>query len=365
MFERNPTWSAKRLNEEVGRIGQAPIALSPYGTVIPVDPYPKQIKIWSADGSFRTEDDPLRVAEVEYYKVRGLEPVQTNVSSIPHLLACCAIDPDAWSAVIFHPGALDGVGPFRTVSSPLRDWLIRAASLGRVGKETPANISLWNSELNIQQALAFFSSERPRPLTTNIQSELSAFPLPDLVPSRSANLSWLAEYLDSFEATQLAKDGGQLKKDVKSPDDAVALKAGLWQMNGFLEQSHELAQSVEGGGREKAGDYWHAIMHRREPDYPNAKYWFRRVGTHGIHPFLARDSDGILSECSSPAAKHWRSKITGNSWEKWNPLAFVDLCEQLVDADDSDLLLAARQIQLIEMVLLLKSTHHYTFDDAP
>jgi hypothetical protein len=123
-----------------------------------------------------------------------------------------------------------------------------------------------------------------------------------------------------------------------------------------------LAQSVEGGCRERAGDYWHAITHRREPDYSNAKYWFRRVGTHGIHRFLARDADDILETCASSAAANWRSKITGNSSEKWNPLAFVDLCEQLGEKGDPELSLAARQIQLIEMVLLLKSTHHYVFD---
>jgi hypothetical protein len=365
MFERNPTWSARRLSEEVARIGSAPIALSPYGTVTELDPYPKQTEYPSADGTWHTEDDPLRVAEVEYYKVSCIETVQSNISSMPHLLACGAIDPDAWSVVIFHPGALDAVGPFRNVSSPLRDWLIRAAYLGRVGKQTLGNPSLWKSGLNIHQPLAFFTSERPRPLTTNVRSELSIFPLPHLVPSEAANSSWLAEHLDLFDASQLAKDRGQLKKEVKSPDDAIALKAGLWQMNGFLGPSHDLAQSVEGGCRERAGDYWHAIMHRREPDYSNARYWFRRVGNHGIHPFLARDADGILSACPSAAVKHWRSRITGNSWENWNPLAFVDLCEQLADAHDADLLLAARQIQLIEMVLLLKSTHHYTFDDAP
>lgn len=363
MFQRNPTWSAGRLNEEVARIRSAPIALSPYGTVSPLDPYPKQTRFPTADGTCHTEDDPLRIAEVEYYKVRGIETVQTNISSMPHLLACCAIDPDPWSVVILHPRALDAVGPFRDVSSPLRDWLIRAARLGRVGKQDLGiNPSLWKSGLKIHEPLAFFISERPRSYTTNVRSELSVFPLPDLVPSEAENLSWLSEQLDSFDAGHLANDRGQLKKEVKSPDDAVALKAGLWQMNGFLDQSHELAQSVEGGCREKAGDYWHAIMHRREPDYSNAKYWFRRVGSHGIHAFLARDADGILSACPSPAAAHWRDKITGNSWEKWNPLAFVDLCEQVEKKDDPELSLAARQIQLIEMVLLLKSTHHDTFD---
>ena len=257
--------------------------------------------------------------------------------------------------------ALDAVGPFRDVSSPLRDWLIRAARLGRVGKQDMVHLSLWRADLAIGRPLAFIASDRPRPFATDVQAELSAFPLPDLVPSAAANSSWLAEHLDSFDASQLAKDSRQLKKEVKSPDDAAALVAGVWQMNGFLDQSHELAQSVEGRCRERAGDYWHAIMHRREPDYSNAKYWFRRVGPHGIHTFLARDADDILAACPAKEARNWRDKITGNASEKWNPLAFVDLCEHVAKGGDADLSLAARQIQLIEMVLLLKSTHSYTF----
>jgi hypothetical protein len=51
---------------------------------------------------------------------------------------------------------------------------------------------------------------------------------------------------------------------------------GLWIRHDFLEESHEISQTIKNA----SGSYWHAIMHRREPDSYNAKYWFRQVGKH-------------------------------------------------------------------------------------
>lgn len=49
--------------------------------------------------------------------------------------------------------------------------------------------------------------------------------------------------------------------------------AGLWLLAGDLERSHQISQSIN----TPEGSYWHGIMHRREGDYPNARYWMRRV----------------------------------------------------------------------------------------
>ena len=54
-----------------------------------------------------------------------------------------------------------------------------------------------------------------------------------------------------------------------------ALLAGLLQMHDYLDESHSVSQNMEGTA---LGDHWHGIMHRREPDYSNAKYWYRRLG---------------------------------------------------------------------------------------
>lgn len=63
---------------------------------------------------------------------------------------------------------------------------------------------------------------------------------------------------------------------------ANACISGLWLLHNYLDQSHEISQSIE----TPVGSHWHAIMHRLEGDFYNSKYWYRRVGRwelyHGI-----------------------------------------------------------------------------------
>lgn len=48
---------------------------------------------------------------------------------------------------------------------------------------------------------------------------------------------------------------------------AAACLAGLWLYHDFLDESHSLSQQIE----TVEGSYWHGLMHRREPDFSNAK----------------------------------------------------------------------------------------------
>src|SRR5262245_30984412 len=56
-------------------------------------------------------------------------------------------------------------------------------------------------------------------------------------------------------------------------DMASACQAGLWLAFDFLFESHAISQELH----TPEGSFWHAIMHSREPDASNSKYWWRRV----------------------------------------------------------------------------------------
>jgi hypothetical protein len=170
--------------------------------------------------------------------------------------------------------------------------------------------------------------------------------LPALAPSGTSR-GWLLQQIQALRPQDLVPEAS-------SPPDAVALQAGLLQLHDALDASHSLSQGIEGRGRHQAGDYWHGIMHRREPDDSNAKYWFRQLGAHPVFDELASAADAILTRCESPDAARWRERLGTPS--SWDAFAFVDLCSRCRRSADGGLETAVRRIQLVEMLLLLIQT---------
>ena len=108
-----------------------------------------------------------------------------------------------------------------------------------------------------------------------------------------------------------------LSRRIAAADLPPAAASALLLWNDDLDASHTLSQGLP----DPFGCWLHGTMHRREGDFSNSKYWFRKVGTHAGFAELTRRAAALLAQASvqpSPALAALA--------ERWDPFAFVDLC---------------------------------------
>jgi hypothetical protein len=148
-----------------------------------------------------------------------------------------------------------------------------------------------------------------------------------------------------FSAGDLeAKLGAFFKTARVAPGAQLLLRSAALLWHDHLDASHTISQSIE----TRDGSWLHGIMHRREPDYGNAKYWFRRVGQHEAFPKLAERVAALLHNDGGELTE----RLIENG--EWMPFEFVDACEQAEQGNDAALNATLRQIQAAEFDVLVE-----------
>src|SRR5262249_43585214 len=132
-------------------------------------------------------------------------------------------------------------------------------------------------------------------------------PLGPGTPNRAVRAALEAATAEEFFGNQHVRDRQM----------ADACRAGLWLYHDFLDESHAISQDID----TPTGSYWHGLLHRRETDFSNSKYWFRRVGTHPVYEPLLVAARELVPD--PPVAARFLTTQAA-----WDPFAFIDLCEQ-------------------------------------
>ena len=84
------------------------------------------------------------------------------------------------------------------------------------------------------------------------------------------------------------------------------MRAGLFYFHNALDDATSRRKRYEGD----LAAYWHGMVHRREGDFDNARYWMRRAGEQpGFQEMQSRASDG--------GAPHMARQ------SNWDPFLFI------------------------------------------
>ncbi|MBY0587012.1 hypothetical protein K2X85_07535 [bacterium] len=130
--------------------------------------------------------------------------------------------------------------------------------------------------------------------------------------SREGIVSLAAGSPDQPSAEILSRCTWEVLKESKgslSRSSAEAIRSAILLFHDHLDASHTISQSLES----PEGSFLHGIMHRREGDFSNAKYWFRQVGPHPVFDSLS--TAGLVESLG---------------WNRFDPIKFVDRVRDVV-----------------------------------
>ena len=174
------------------------------------------------------------------------------------------------------------------------------------------------------------------PIPAKVTELYRAYGLPGLGPeSRAGVLS------ESEISSQL--NAALSEVDATAVELISILKSALLFWHDYLDPSHDISQNLHGAD----GSYLHGMMHRREPDYWNSKYWFRQSGNHPNLEALTERVAVVLDEIPWTPANAMG--------QRWDSSKFVDLVDHGLNRDKSEEAIdCLKLLQALEFETLLE-----------
>lgn len=180
-------------------------------------------------------------------------------------------------------------------------------------------------------------------VSSNLYDELKSIvttkDLPDLGPKRRPETKPSDQLLNELDPLL---GPGSISRRTRELLQGAAL---FW--HDHLEAAHILVQEINA----PEASLIHGMIHRREPDFTNSKYWFRRAGKHAIFPVIASKAAPLLSS----RAPELTDKLLPNG--DWDPFAFVETCE-MASRSPVSFRKELQQLQSIEFHALLEHLCH-------
>ena len=175
---------------------------------------------------------------------------------------------------------------------------------------------------------------RSNSMSTQLPPDPSRRLKENLLPPPGPHLRSSARHAQTPEPT--IRDRIREQVGVQAPPALIALVL-LW--HDHAEAAHTLVQNDSS----PEGCLVHAWVHRLEPDYGNAAYWFRRVGLHPLYEDL---NTRTLELVRSAPPGLWSEALTNRP--AWDPIALLRLWEQAASDPNPQSVDTCLQMQRME-----------------
>src|SRR4029434_4448760 len=115
---------------------------------------------------------------------------------------------------------------------------------------------------------------------------------------------------DAWRLLKTADDASVAGGSIGVPQAFAVVRGGLLYALDDLAGCHEFFQDTAS----TLVSYWHGMMHRREADFDNARYWYRRSGALPFFDTLHHEAGLISADMAKQLS--------------WDPSLFTGNCEQ-------------------------------------